>query len=197
MEQFLIIVVVLVVAAGVLLPVARRLEPVLSRVEQGLTILATGVILFVMLFICAEVVMRYVFNAPIPGHLEGSELLLPVIVFFAISYTQSVEGHVGMTLVVDGLKEIPRRRLEIFTLLASIFIYGVLTFYSGMQAYRQWIYDDVTMTPPYFLTWPAAAAVPLGFFLCALRMYLQALKKISPTRFWFPDKQATEEQGGE
>ena len=188
MEQFLAIVVVMVVAAVALLPFARALEPILSRVEQALTIASTGVILFVMLFVCVEVFMRYLFNSPIPGHLEGSELLMPVIVFFALSYTQSVHGHVGMSLVPDALNEHNRRRLEAVTTALSMFIFAVLTFYSGMQAYRAWIFDDVTMTPPYFRVWPSAAAVPLGFFLCTLRMYLQVLKRLFPARYWFPDK---------
>ncbi|HXH64416.1 MAG TPA: TRAP transporter small permease [Mariprofundaceae bacterium] len=176
------------VAAVLLLPFARAIEPVLSRVEQALTIAATGIIIFVMLFVCAEVFMRYVFNSPIPGHLEGSELLMPVIVFFALSYTQSVHGHVGMTMVVDSLSEANRRRLESVTIALSMFIFAVLTYFSAAQAYRSYIFDDVTMTPPYFKIWPSAAAVPLGFFLCTLRMYLQVLKRLYPTRFWFPDK---------
>ena len=188
MEQFLAIIAVMLVLAVALLPFVRAIEPVLSRVEQGLTIASTAVILFVMLFVCAEVFMRYVFNSPIPGHLEGSELLMPVIVFFALSYTQSVHGHVGMSFVVDALGEHGRRRLEAVTIGLSMFIFAVLTFYSGMQAYRAWIFDDVTMTPPYFKIWPSAAAVPLGFFLCTLRMYLQVLKRLYPARYWFPDK---------
>ena len=144
-----------------------------------------------MAFVCLEVLMRYVFNSPIPGHLEGSELLMPVIVFFAFSYTQSVHGHVGMTLVVDHLQPDARRRLEVLTLLLSMFICAVLTFYSGMQAYRAWVFDDVTMTPPYFKTWPPAAAIPIGLGLATLRLYLQVLKRAFPSRYWFPDKHAS------
>ena len=188
MEQFITIVAVLIVASVVLLPFARTAEPIVSAVERGLTLLATALIIFVMLFVCAEVVMRYVFNSPIPGHLEGSELLMPVIVFFALSYTQSVHGHVGMTMVVDALNPAHRRQLELVTLTLSLFIYAVLTFYSGQQAWRSWIYDDVTMTPPYFKIWPSAAAVPLGLTVCTLRLYLQVLKRLWPSRFWFPDK---------
>ena len=29
--------------------------------------------------------MRYLFNAPIPGHLEGAELLMPMIVFLTFT----------------------------------------------------------------------------------------------------------------
>ena len=82
---------------------ATRAGFLLAKIEHWLTYAATAIIVFVMVFVCAEVIMRYVFNSPIPGFLEGSELLVPIIVFFAISYTQARNGHVGMTFVVDSM----------------------------------------------------------------------------------------------
>ena len=104
------------------------------------------VILGVMLFVCAEVVMRYAFNAPIPGHLEGSELLVPVIVFLALSFTQATHGHVGMELLVDNIPATAQRWLNIITLTASIFICAVIAWFSYKHTYQLWEYDDVTMT---------------------------------------------------
>jgi TRAP-type C4-dicarboxylate transport system permease small subunit len=150
------------------------------------TVLLCGsvlVILFVMVFVGAEVVMRYAFNSPIPGHLEGSELLMPVIVFLAISYTQSTRGHVGMDLVLDMLSPGVRRYAEIATLLVSIFVCSVLAYFSYKNAFQLWAYDDVTMTPPYFRTWPAAAAIPLGYGLISMRMFLQVLNLYDPDRY--------------
>ena len=162
---------------------ARWVAPVVRRVELLLVGGSACVILFVMAFVCAEVVMRYGFNAPIPGHLEGSELLMPIIVFLALSYTQATEGHVGMDLLLDNLPREPRRYATIATLLVSIFICAVLAWYSFKNARQLWEYNDVTMTPPYFPTWPAAAAIPLGYALIAMRMYLQALGLADPRRF--------------
>lgn len=127
--------------------------------------------------------MRYAFNAPIPGHLEGSELLLPIIVFFAFSYTQATHGNVGMDIVLDALSPDIRRYVTVVALLASIFISAVLSYFSYKNAYQLWLYDDVTMTPPYFRTWPSAAAIPLGYTLVAIRMYLQVLNLLKPERF--------------
>ena len=162
---------------------ARWVAWIVRRIELLLVGGAACVILFVMSFVCAEVVMRYGFNAPIPGHLEGSELLMPIIVFLAISYTQATEGHVGMDLLLDNLPREPRRYATIATLLVSIFICAVLAWYSFKNARQLWAYNDVTMTPPYFPTWPSAAAIPLGYALIAVRMYLQVLGLAGPQRF--------------
>jgi TRAP-type C4-dicarboxylate transport system permease small subunit len=144
---------------------------------------AIVVVLFVTLFVGAEVLMRYLFNAPIPGHLEGSELLAPVIVFLGLSYTQATHGHVGMDLLLDALTPAARRWAEVATLLVSIFVCAVLALFSFRNAYQLWLYDDVTMSPPYFKTWPAAAAIPVGYALISVRMYIQILHLFDPGRF--------------
>jgi TRAP-type C4-dicarboxylate transport system permease small subunit len=180
----LVILAVCVVAVIGLMSVALPLiGPVVRILEQILLLGAVIVILFVMLFVGAEVVMRYAFNSPIPGHLEGSELLVPVIVFLAFSYTQATNGHVGMDLVVESLSPQGRRRANIVTLLASIFVCSVIAWFSFKSTYQLWLYDDVTMTPPYIKTWPASAAIPFGYLLCAIRMVIQVLHLVEPDRY--------------
>ncbi|MFQ5565931.1 MAG: TRAP transporter small permease [Paracoccaceae bacterium] len=178
--ELLYIAIIVVVAAIVLTVVAPPAGFLLARIEHYLTYAATALIIFVMVFICAEVVMRYAFNAPIPGHLEGAELFVPIIVFFAISYTQSQNDHVGMTLVIDNLPPGVRRWLEITTLLLSVLTCAVLSYFSYKFAYNEWRIDDVTMTPPYWRIWPSAAAIPLGYMTISIRLYLQALHLIAP-----------------
>jgi len=162
---------------------ARFVGPALRVLEQVLLAGSVLVILFVALFVGAEVLMRYGFNSPIPGHLEGSELLMPIIVFLALSYTQATRGHVGMDLVLDGLSPGARRGATIATLFISVFICAVLAWFSFKNALQLWRYDDVTMTPPYFPTWPAAAAIPIGYCLISFRMFIQALHLYDPDRF--------------
>jgi len=180
MLELLYTAIVVVVAGIVLTILATRAGFLLAKIEHYLTYAATAIIVFTMVFVCAEVVMRYVFNSPIPGHLEGSELFVPIIVFFAISYTQSQRGHVGMTLVIENLPPRIKRYTEITTLLLSVLTCAVLSYFSYKHAYSTWDYDGVTMSPPYWRVWPSAAAVPLGYMLIAIRLYLQALHLIAP-----------------
>ena len=176
----MIVVVALMVATTF---VADMIGRTLRVVEYVLLAGAILVTLFVMFFVGAEVLMRYAFDAPIPGHLEGSELAAPIIVFLALSYTQATHGHVGMDLVLDSLTSGGRRIARMGTLLVSIFICAVLTYFSFKNAYQLWLYDDVTMSPPYFKTWPSGAAIPLGYALISIRMYIQFLNLYDPDRF--------------
>jgi TRAP-type C4-dicarboxylate transport system permease small subunit len=172
--------IVVVMAATAL--ATDRIGRALRSVENALAQVSAAIILFVMLFVAAEVTMRYAFNSPIPGHLEGSELLVTIIVFLALSYTQATNGNVGMDLVLDALAPGVRRWAEMGCLLASLFICAVLAFFSLKNTIQLWRYDDVTMSPPYFPTWPSGAAIALGYAMCALRMFVQFLHLLDPDR---------------
>ncbi|MGE0767664.1 MAG: TRAP transporter small permease [Hyphomicrobiaceae bacterium] len=177
------VVVACMVAATLLFGI---IKPAVYVLEQILLYCSVAIILVVMLFVGAEVMMRYGFNAPIPGHLEGSELLMPIIVFLAISYAQRERAHVGMDLAIEMMPDNARRILQVTTLLISVIVCAVLAWFSGKAAYLLWLYDDVTMTPPYFKTWPAQASISAGYGLLSFRLFLQSLAGIAPDRF--PDE---------
>ena len=187
--------IVLVTAASVtiLALIGQHIEQILRQTELLLTYLSAVIILLLMVYVLLEVLMRYAFNSPLPGHLEGAELLLPMIVFFAISYTQARNGHVGMSLVVEALSIRLQRFINIFTLGLSILTCAVLAYFGAKQAYFAYEINDVTMTPPYWPIWPSASIVPLGYGLLALRMSLQILQHIAPKRFPGPPPENLEQ----
>ena len=187
--------IVLVTAASVtiLALIGQHIEQILRQTELLLTYLSAVIILLLMVYVLLEVLMRYAFNSPLPGHLEGAELLLPMIVFFAISYTQARNGHVGMSLVVEALSIRLQRFINIFTLGLSILTCAVLAYFGAKQAYFAYEINDVTMTPPYWPIWPSASIVPIGYGLLALRMSLQILQHIAPKRFPEPPPEDIEQ----
>ncbi len=67
MFELLYIIIMVVVAGLVLAILAPKAGFLLAKIEHYLTYAATALIIGVMVFICAEVVMRYAFNSPIPA----------------------------------------------------------------------------------------------------------------------------------
>ncbi len=183
MSELLYVVITVLVLSGVLALVTIRAELFLRLIEDLLTYCSVGLILCVMVWVCGEVIGRYVFNAPLPGHLEGAELLLPMIVFFGVSYVQARDGHVGMTFVVDALPKRVRRVTDILSLIVSSLTCAALAYFSSKTAWLAWTYEDVTMSPPYWPVWPSAAVIPLGYGMLSIRMILQILQKLMPSRF--------------
>ena len=183
MTELLFILSLTLVSVFILAFVGATAEKIQQRIEVLLTYLSAAIILLLMTYVLMEVIMRYVFNSPLPGHLEGAELLLPMIVFFAISYTQAKNDHVGMSLIVELLPTPLQRFTTIFTLTLSLLTCAVLAYFGAKQAYFAYEIDDVTMTPPYWHIWPSAAAIPIGYGLLAVRMAIQILQIINPNRF--------------
>ncbi len=181
MQEILIVLAVLA-ALGIFIYIFHHyLDQAAWRIEQGLNLTANALILFVMCFVVAEVVLRTMFNAPIPGHLEIAELIAPAIIFLALAYTQSTGGHVNMTLVVDLLSPRGQRYAEIFNLFLSVTIYAILTYFSAKHTHRTWLYGDNTMNY-YYPVWPSTLAVTIGFFFTTLRLYMDFLQQLFPNR---------------
>lgn len=183
MFELLYVIVAVLVMTGALALITARAELSLRIIEDFLTYCSVALILGVMVWVCGEVIGRYVFNSPLPGHLEGAELLLPMIVFFGVSYVQARDGHVGMTFVVDALPKKVRRVTDILSLIVSSLTCAALAYFSSKTAWLAWSYEDVTMSPPYWPVWPSAAVIPLGYGMLSIRMILQVLQKIMPDRF--------------
>ena len=191
MHELLLIFCIVLVVGAVITALAVKAAALLFLIERYLTYASAAIIIGVMCFVGAEVFMRYVLNSPIPGHLEGSELLVCIIVFFAVAYTQSLKGHVGMTLIIESLPEKTKKILEIITLLLSVATCAILSYFSFKYAYNCWIIGDITMSPPFFPVWPSALAIPIGFMFLAMRMYLQALHLLVPD--YYPANEITDE----
>ena len=96
-----------------------------------------------------------------------------------------------MTLIIDSLPDKTKNILEIITLLLSVATCAVLGYFSFKYTYNCWVIGDVTMTPPYFPVWPSALAVPIGYILLSMRMYLQALHLLVPN--YYPAEEVVNE----
>lgn len=183
MQELMILIAVVALLMAATAVFFKPIRLLARYVEIGMLAGSVALILLAMLFVCAEVTMRYVFNSPIEGHLEGSELLLPLIVFLAISYTQRTHGHVGMDLVLDMLSPRIRNAAMMLALVVSVLISALLCWFCVKHARELWLYDDVTMSPPYFKTWPTSAGIALGYGMIAVRMTLQLYTLADPVRF--------------
>jgi C4-dicarboxylate transporter DctQ subunit len=145
----------------------RVIERIISHVEDWLNLASVFIIMFLMFFASAEIIGRYVFNFPIPGHVEIVELIMAGVVFFGIAYTQRVDGHVRMELFVTRvLRGRSYHIAEAITTSLSLFVYLFIFIYSFKAALFSLKVGDTTAYI-YWPTWPSKLAIPLGsIFLC-------------------------------
>ena len=68
---------------------------------RGLAAVSGIAIVAMMLLTCADVFLRYLFNAPIEGTLDLTQMLMVITVFFGLAYCGWTGGHVVVDLLRD------------------------------------------------------------------------------------------------
>ena len=95
---------------------------------------ATTLFLMMSLTFC-DVIGRYLLNKPIEGASDITELMMVLIVFLAMAYTQICKGHVQVDLLFVRM---PKRIQAILETVYSIFSAGILILISWRLAIRSW-----------------------------------------------------------
>lgn len=140
--------------------------------ETALTLLSSVLLFALVFYVTAEVLMRYLFNRPLRGHLELTQLLIAPAVFLALSWVQVRRGHVGMDLLHEKLSPRGRAAADCLTLMLALGTFGVITWFSAESTWTAWEVGDVTPTAN-ITTWWSRAAVPVGSALLCVRLGLQ------------------------
>ena len=137
---------------------ARRFERWLDRLLGGLAAL----ILFAMMALTAvDVVGRYIFDAPVPGGFEITELMMASLIFAGLPLVTMRSEHVTIDML-DFLIPATVRRWQVgFLNLIFGLSFGVISWRLWLKAAQTVNYGDVTAT----LQIPMA---PFVFFMALL-----------------------------
>jgi len=142
-------------------------------IEDILNYVSLVIITFLMFLTTGEVICRYFFNYPIPGHHEIVELCVPAIAFFGMAHLQRLEGHIRVDVLIDRLKGRSRylteALLNLLCLTILVFI-AIATFKNTLQA--AFYIGEVTenlLIP----TWPFRFSITLGSTALCIRFIIQ------------------------
>ena len=144
---------------------------------RRLALLGGFVLLAASVVTVADALLRKFFSRPIQGTFEATELLLAVIIFFAMPYTGLTDAHAVLDLTVNRL---PKRTQDVIIGLNGLFcavVVGVVAYEMGLLAaeYGRTARTSITMRiPVYPFILPAVAAgwlASLGFVIQALAAF--------------------------
>ncbi|MDF1551562.1 MAG: TRAP transporter small permease [Deferrisomatales bacterium] len=117
------------------------------RTSYGLSFLGMFMLLPLMLLTSAEVVGRAVWSRPIPGTMELSSYFLAVFVLLGVAYTQQAKAHVRVEMLTSRLSPRAAAGFEVFTLLLSLFIIGVLAWQGWTGGMEERAVSDMLRVP--------------------------------------------------
>ncbi|MFQ5960773.1 MAG: TRAP transporter small permease [Candidatus Methylomirabilales bacterium] len=153
----------------------EKTDATVDRSVRLLAYLGGIMLLWLMGLTVVAVVMRYVFNAPILGAQDISELSLVLVVFFALAHCGWTGGHVAVDLIGTVLKPETLRWTD--TLVRAIS--GLLFVYVTWQTMRQGLdaleFGEASnlVEIPHF---PFILVVAFGSAVYALVLLVQAVR---------------------
>ena len=152
----------------------QRVERWFDRGIVTLAWVAGGLMMFVSLAVCVDVVLRYFFNRPMLWVLETSEYVLLYIPFLAAAYVLREESHIRIDILLNRLGRRTQHRLNAVTSVLACGVLLVLAYYSAyvtLDFFHRGVPTIKSLKIPEYLV---IAVIPLGFFLFALQFLRRA-----------------------
>ncbi|MEC7760623.1 MAG: TRAP transporter small permease [Pseudomonadota bacterium] len=150
-----------------------------------ITLGAVGGILLLammMLTVC-DVIGRYIFNAPIIGATELTEVLLAATIFMGVPLVSLGKDHVTVDLVTD--------KLPVWTKPYRLIVTGFFTaVVLGIVAWRIWVYADQIAGYGGATNSLRLPVAPLGWFCATAAGIAAVISAIVPVWDAFNDKDA-------
>ena len=114
------------------------------RVEALLGVVASVILLAMMLLTFVDVVARYVFNRPVRGAFEITELMLLVLIFAGLPLVSFTDEHALMDFIDRLLPSRAQRAVEGLVQGVCAAIMFLLAWQVWIKADRIWAYRDAT-----------------------------------------------------
>ena len=114
------------------------------RADAALGMAASAILFCMMALTFVDVVLRYVFNRPLRGAFEVTELMLLVLIFAGLPLVTHANEHVTMDLIDRWLSARQRQALGRLMEAISAALMFVLTWLMWIKAQRIAAYGDTT-----------------------------------------------------
>lgn len=150
-------------------------ERVFAGVVRALQILGQVVLAFMVITICYDAVMRYVFAAPTSWSLEVNTFLIVYVAVMMAADVQRSDAHIRITFFADRMGRGARRAIRVGTGLVGTAFCAVLAWRGGLIAAQAAEYGErvsssfgTPMVIPY-------AMLPIGFGALAIQFFIDAV----------------------
>jgi len=144
-----------------------------GRALRGMALVAGWVLVALLLYTVADVVLRYVFNAPFRGSLEFTQFMMSAIVFLGLAYCGWTGGHVAVDILERPLDRPGLRWVPAVLMLVSAILFAAIAWYTlhdGIAQMRR--VSNMLRWPLYPFIFIAA----FGSAIYAAVLFVQALR---------------------
>ena len=148
----------------------------LSRLEKACQAISQLTMLLMMLSISIDGLGRYLFNHPLPGGLQLTELYFMVILtFLGMPATYATGGHIRLDALRPWLEKIPFRLSERLNSVLAGGVFGIMAWQTGLVAIEKIQYLETSYGAVQLPIYLSYVWVPIGCCLLALRLTFEVL----------------------
>jgi TRAP-type transport system small permease protein len=144
----------------------------IKKIEYTLAVISCAFIMILMLLGAADVLGRYLFNHPITGAYEISQVIMAGVILFAWAFTMRKGMHVRVDMFVARLSPRPRAILNLVTTAVSLVMFIIITWRSAFVA-LQYVNEQRAFQTINFPSYPFHFFVPVSAFLLCLELIIQ------------------------
>lgn len=145
--------------------------------SRWINLIGIGTLFLVIVLNFLDVILRYIFDMPIKGVLEITEVMLIVAVFLSIAYTYKEKAHVSIDLITSKLSPKNGALLELITTLLVLVMCVVVIWQLSVQTIL--FVDQNSMHSQYFSlpNAPFSSVSVIGFAVLGLLILRNLLAK--------------------
>jgi TRAP-type C4-dicarboxylate transport system permease small subunit len=155
----------------------RIFENGLRKTENVLNTI--GMVLFAVMMVLGafDVLGRYLFNRPIVGALEISQVLMAGMILLAWADTQANKAHVKVEILFSRYPARVQAIIEFFILLISMAIFILIIWRSSLIVVSDWQQHRIIETVRIPIA-PFKTVVPIGAFILCLEFIVQMIRAV-------------------
>lgn len=157
----------------------KRAIKIFDKALDGMTFLVGCLLVFIMLSVCADVILRNFLKMPLIWVTEVIEVMLLYITFLGTAWLLREEGHVQVDIIISRLGPKTVSFLGVISSLIGLFISIVLTIFGTsvtLDYYYRGVYTPTAMEIPIYII---LLIIPVGSFFLFVQFFRRTLLNVA------------------
>jgi TRAP-type C4-dicarboxylate transport system permease small subunit len=156
----------------------QKMEGFLTKLNRPLVLFVKYVALWIlalMMFLTfTDVLLRYIFNRPVPGGTELIEFMMGIVVTFCVAYTAHKKSHIGVDLVLERLSQRTRRLIGCVTSFLALILFVLICWQTILLIFEDY-HSGLESAVLYLPVYPFITTVAVGLVILCLILLAESL----------------------
>jgi C4-dicarboxylate transporter DctQ subunit len=163
----------------------RAIQKTVDTIIRVMAGLSNVIIVYLMLSVCTDVVLRFFFNRPQAWIVEISEYLLLYVTFLGAAWVLKNEGHVIVDILLTRVSPKANAVLGILSSIIGIFVCLIIFWFGSIETVYHFKRGVLNPSILEFPKAPLLAIIPFGsffFMLQFIRRTLGFIRALNPSQ---------------